>query len=114
MKRLKELAAEARKELRNPNRDDKLPCTRAFANHFNKMSQTAGFGGSGRFDQKYWAKIAQTMGEDTEKIGADLLFWVAGIAGIVSLVTQSSLSILESRKLERVTLLFLDAIDFVG
>ena len=114
MKRLKELAAKARKELRNLNRDAKLPQTRAFANYFNKMSQTAGFGSREKFGHEYWVKVAQKMGEDTEKIGDDLLFWVAGMAGIISLLPLSTQSILERKELERIALSFFDAIDFVG
>lgn len=107
---LKFLAEKARKELRDPGRGQELPHTEAFAKFFNGLSQTPGFGSPNSFPHEFWGGIAQKMGERS-KMEQDPLFWVAGVAGRISLLPISTPETEGYEDLKRYGLLLLDAID---
>ena len=111
MDTLRELTAKAANEIRSPNGPG--PHTRALANYFSSLITTIVGTSSVEFDHARWLKIVQAMGVNGGEIGEDLLLWIAGLGGEISLLLIGHQQQVPKEHLERNILAFCDAVDIV-
>lgn len=113
LQRLKTLAEEAARELRNPSRGKEFPELGKLAVFISEMDLDNDFGNSNTSVHEYWDTVTRAMEEDTHFLGGSVSSWLPNIGELAGIICEHGLSDSNRKNLERTVLRFCDALDIL-